>query len=455
MSAIFPRRGLPAPVLLLLGMALSPSAVATAFQEQSKKEESQDEKKDSSKGFRFVFKNNPSFRFGKVLRIDVRSTFQGDYRSFSPELNTEEGKFDLRRTRVGVEGAFLKNIEFEVEFELKDLLRPLEVDQDDAESSVQLRDAYVNLTYFPDFQIKAGKFKIPLGLDQLTGHRRLDFINRSRIGDTLAPARDVGLVVHGRVFKRGLSYEAGLFERDGENARSGDNPGAERTFVGRLTGTPLRLLAVPGVFKTAELGVAFTSSTVPEGAKGIRARTVSRKTFFPLSGDRMFVHGERLRVGTELNWMPGPFSLKGEFIHVRDERLMQSLRQADLPDLISRGWYLSGTWAVTGEKKASGIEPRREFLRKWGMGAVELAIRYEQIRFGSSEHPGAPLRHTRAANLVPASDRVWTFGVNWYLNRWMKVQFNGVRERIEDIVRMPVPGENLLWSRIIRLQVSM
>jgi phosphate-selective porin OprO/OprP len=453
MGAIFPSQALPAAVLLLVTIAFAPSSAAAAFQEQ-RKEESQDEKKDSSKGFRFVFKNNPSLRFGKVLRIDFRSKFQGDFRSFSPELDTDEGVFDLRRTRVGIEGTFLKNIEFEVEYELRDVLRPIE-NGDETASSAQLRDAYVNLTYFEDFQIKAGKFKIPFGLDQLTGPTRLDFINRSRIGDTLAPARDVGIVVHGRVFKRGLSYEAGLFERDGENARPGDNPGAERTFAGRLTGTPLRLLALPGVFKTAELGVAFTSSTVPEGAKGIRARTVARKIFFPLSGDRMFVHGQRLRVGTELNWMPGPFSVKGEFIHMRDERLAQSLRGTDLPDLISRGWYLSGSWAVTGEKKASGIEPRRELLPKMGMGAVELAIRYEQIRFGSSEHPGAPLRHTRAANLVPASDRVWTFGVNWYLNRWIKVQFNGIRERIEDLVRMPVPGEDLLWSRIIRLQVVM
>ena len=160
-------------------------------------------------------------------------------------------------------------------------------------------------------------------------------------------------------------------------------------------------------------------------------------------------------MGTELNWTPGPFSLKGEFIHLRDERIGQSLRGTDLPDLISRGWYLSGTWAVTGERKASGIEPRRDFLRGGGIGAVELAVRYEQIRFGSSEHPGSPLRNQRAANILPASDRVWTFGVNWYLNRWLKVQFNGVREKIEDTVRGPIPGEDLLWTRVLRLQVVM
>jgi len=450
MSAILIRRALPA-VLLLIASFHSPAA--SASEEKSDAESQAEKKEDTSRGFRFVFKDNPSLRFGKVLRIDVRTKFQSDFRSFSPELSTKEGTFDLHRARIGIEGKFLKHFEYEVEYELSDVLRPLE--EEDATPSKRWRDAYVNFTYFKDFQIKAGKFKVPLGLDQLTGPTKLDFVYRSRIGDTLAPARDVGFVVHGRFFKRGLSYEAGLFERDGENARSTKNPGAERTFAGRLTGAPFRLLPVPPLLKAAELGIAFTSSTVPEGPKGIRGKTVAGKKFFPLPGDWMFVHGERLRVGTELSWMPGPFSLKGEFIHLRDERLGQSLRQTDLPDLISRGWYVSGTWVVTGESKASGVEPRRSFLRNWGTGAIELAVRCEQIRFGSSEHPGTPLRHQRAPNILPASDRAWTFGVNWYLNQWLKVQFNGIREKIEDTMRGPIIGEDLLWTRVLRLQVVM
>ena len=453
MNTFLPRQAM-LEIVLLLGMAVFPSPIAAASQ-KSRGAESQDEKKDMSRRFRFVFNNNPSLRFGKVLRIDLRAKFQSDFRSFSPELSTKAGIFDLHRARIGIVGNFLKHFEYEAEYELSDVLRPLDEAGDDATSSNRWRDVYVNFAYFKDYQVKAGKFKVPFSLDQLTGPSRLDFVYRSRIGDILAPARDLGLMVHGRFFKRGLNYEAGLFERDGENARYGINPGAERTFAGRLTGTPLRLLAVPGVLKSAELGVAFTSSTVPEGAKGIRGRTVAHKRFFPLPGDAMFVHGERLRVGTELSWTPGPFSLKGEFIHFRDERLGQSLRQTDLPDLISRGWYLSGTWAVTGERKASGIEPRRDFLRGGGIGAIELAIRSEQIRFGSSGHPGLPLRNQRAPNILPASDRVWTFGVNWYLNRWLKVQFNGVREKIEDTVRGPIPGEDLLWTRVLRLQVVM
>ena len=160
-------------------------------------------------------------------------------------------------------------------------------------------------------------------------------------------------------------------------------------------------------------------------------------------------------MGLELDWRPGPFSLKSEFIHVQDERRGQGLRTEDLPNLISRGWYVSGSWAITGEPKADNIEPRKPFLQNWGMGALEVAARIEQLRFGSSEHNGRASRSPRAANILGNSDRAWTVGLNWYLNRWSKIQFNLVREKIEDIQRSPILGQDRYWTRLCRLQFVM
>src|SRR3970282_512928 len=104
-----------------------------------------------------------------------------------------------------------------------------------------------------------------------------------------------------------------------------------------------------------------------------------------------------------------------EFMHARAQRENQSIREADLPALIARGWYLTATWAITGEKKADGIEPRRP-LFAGGVGAIELAGRYEQLRFNSSEHTATPSRNPRASNILGNSDRIWTVGVNWHPN---------------------------------------
>ena len=45
---------------------------------------------------------------------------------------------------------------------------------------------------FRYLQIKAGRFKIPFGREQLTGLTETDFIYRSGISTYLAPGRDVG-----------------------------------------------------------------------------------------------------------------------------------------------------------------------------------------------------------------------------------------------------------------------
>jgi len=407
------------------------AAVKKPKKEKRQKKEKKAPKESPSKGFQFRMRRRPSLRFGDTVRVDLRVKIQGDFRGFSPAVPTSEGLFDLRRARVGVEGEFLKHFEYEVERELEKVAFPW-------------RDVFVNFRYFRDFQIQGGKFKIPFSMDQLTGPTNLDFIYRSRIGAQLAPARDTGVMLHGRFFQRGLNYQAGLFRHDGENGGGGG-----RTLAARLTGTPLRLSPAPRLLRDLELGGAFTFSRVPEGRSAVRGETISRRNFF----DGVYVHGPRLRLGAEMRWTPGPFSLKGEYIRVSEERRGQGIFGDDLPGVISRGWYLSGSWALTGEKKAGGLEPRKNFLQGGGSGAVELAARYEHAGFSGQPHSDPPLRHPRAANVLGNSDRLWTFGVNWHLNRYAKIQFNGIREKILDTQRSPLPGREIFWSALCRLQV--
>jgi phosphate-selective porin OprO and OprP len=386
----------------------------------------------------------PSVRLGNEFRADFRLSFQTDWRGFRPPGASEENLFDLHRSRVGVEGDFLKYFDYEVDYELGDTTLPW-------------RDAYVNFRPSRWFQIQGGKFKIPLSLNQLQGPTRLDFVYRSRIGARLAPARDIGGQIHGRLLRgRRLNYEFGVFRNDGETAYINDD--TERTggvtYAARITGTPLRLLPVPKVFDDLEIGGAWVTTNVEAGAKGLRGRTIGGETIFPTSGSRMFVNGERRRLGAEAMWTPGPLSVKAEFIEAREERKGQSLRAEDLSDLLSRGWYVSGTWLMTGHKYTRRDEPAN-YLPLHGIGAVELATRYEQIRFGSAGHVGPPSRSTRSPNVLAQSDRVLTLGLNWYMNRWTKTQANLIRETLEDVQRSPVPNQSRLWTWVVRVQYTL
>ena len=385
---------------------------------------------------RWEMKRRPSLRAGDWLKIDFRAKVQTDFVGHSPDLETEEGFFDPRRLRLGIEGRLTKDIEFEVEYEL------LPADH-------RLRDAFVNYRRVREFQFQAGQFKIPFGLDQLTGPTNLDFVYRSRIGSQLAPGRGTGLVLHGSLFEKGLRYQAGLFRHDGEIAEAADDVRAGGgALVARVTGTPAAFLPGPSVFRSLELGAAFTHGQVAEGAHGLRGRTAAGETFF----SRMYVKGARIRQGAELRWLVGSLSLQGEFMNVRQQRRGQSLLGADLPDLLARGWYASATHPIFGKRPTNDGHRLRSLLPGFRTGLVEAAARYEQIRFGGEASTLRASRSPRAANVIPNSDRALTLGLNWQASRYTKFQFNAIRETLEDALRAPVSGTKRFWMFAGRVQ---
>ena len=78
----------------------------------------------------------------------------------------------------------------------------------------------MNVVSIKNAQVKVGKFKIPFGLDELTGVTHNDFVYRSLGANYLDPARDIGAMVHGSFLKHGFEYSTGVFQHDGDNARS-------------------------------------------------------------------------------------------------------------------------------------------------------------------------------------------------------------------------------------------
>jgi hypothetical protein len=86
---------------------------------------------------------------------------------------------------------------------------------------------------------------------------------------------------------------------------------------------------------------------------------------------------------------------------------------------------------------------------------VEVVGRFERLWFDSAGGADidAPSRTPRAANILPSGDRALTLGVNWALNRWIKLQFNGIREHVDDPQHNPISGGGAFWSQVARLQL--
>ncbi len=407
-----------------------PSAAAA----NADRDQQQSGKKQEKGPLVFEWKDHPSLRAGKMLRIDFVAKFQADQRtSDAPIAKADTSSFDIAKRRVGIEGEVAKHVAFEVARELT---------TDDP-----WKDVYANYKQFDGVQVQGGKFKIPFSLEEDTSSTNIDFLYRSRVATQLAPGRDRGVMVHGRVFKRALQYEFGVFEHDGSNAqtKAGDRTFGDRTFAARMSSEPFRKSG--SLLEDFHVGGAFTTSNVPEGYPGLRGRTALDDSFF---SSKIWVNGQRRRVGFEFRWRPGPFSVKSEYIRAADQRLGESTADVNLSDLVADGWYVSGTWLLTGESRSKDVQPLRPLLQG-GVGAVEAAVRIEQLKFGSAG-VGDPSQSPRADNIASNSDRVLTVGVNWYLNRWFKVQANAIRETIADPSRGPLPARSNFWSRVLRLQ---
>lgn len=396
-------------------------------------------------GVRFVWNDHPSVRAGSWLRVDFVGKFQWDARKPGddpPSFTSAE----LQRARVGIDGELFDHFQFSLERELTE--REIE----GSRASKAWKDAYVEIDYSDAARVRVGKFKIPFGLDQLTGISNLDFISRSLGASYLAPARDTGVMVYGGVGRR-FNYSGGWFRHDGDNARSGKIMGADGTTAVRVTVAPFRRQG-ESLLDQLEIGSAVAISALSNESElpnGLRARTVlSRYVFF----EPVFVNGQRRRVEVDADWTWESLGVRAEYMEARDTRNGQGFLDQDLPAARARSWYVSGAYVVTGENKNRPVNPRRDFAAG-GVGAVEIVGRYERLWFDSDGGQDDAFRHPRAETILPSGDRVLTCGVNWYLNRWAKVQLHGVRERLEDPERSPVPDGAAFWNTMFRLQFAL
>ena len=402
----------------------------------------QDKKKDR-RGF--VWDDKPTIVFGEDVNVEVRGRALVEWRWFDPDI--EEDTFHLRTARIGLKGKLTKHFDWEIE---------REITEDEVGKVVfgEWKDVYLEWNTFDAFSVRGGRFKMPFGLETTTGVSDLDFAYRALGSTEIAPARDRGAMAFGDLGH--FSYEVGVFDDDGDNAESNEpqfvQEGEDLNNVGpsivvRIVGDALRILPV-GALKSANLGIAYTTSDIPEGLNSLRGESVWGAHFF----DRVYVKGRRQRLGGQFEWTPGPASLKAEWMQAREERKEQSNRDQDLSDFISESWYVSGTWFITGEKKDNNIKVKSP-LFNGGPGAIELAARIEQLKFRSASTAGLAFTNPRNDNQVPNSDTVFTAGVNWTTSRWTRVIVNAIHEDFEDATRAPITGTSSYWSGLVRLNI--
>ena len=392
-------------------------------------------------GDRLKFRwRSAALEYGRKARIDFRARFRAEMRASDAAITKDTiDDLDIPRKRVGVDGQIMGALAFKVDREL--------------DSTNPWRDVYVDVTKLGEAQFRYGQFKMPFSLDETTGSLDLEFAYRSTTATLLAPSRAKGWMVHGDTFDRAIGYEYGVFTTDGSNAlirTSQQRVNAGETTAWRITSEPLHGLSGP--LADIHFGYAKTTGEVPEGESGIKGRTVLGADFY--KGD-FLVFGRRERKGYEFQWRPGPASVKMESITLTEERLGESVENTDLSPYQVKGWYVSGSYILTGEKKILGPNRPNRPLGQGGFGAFEVAVRVEKLTFGSIA-TGVGSKSPRADILPSNTDRILAFSGNWFPNRWIKVQMSMFKEEFSDpsALRKEIRSTPTFWSRVLRIQFS-
>ena len=124
-----------------------------------------------------------------------------------------DDRFRLRRARINLTGDFAEQFDFKMEGDFG---------QSDGtlgnRTAFSATDVWVNYHQFPAAQIKAGQYKAPFGLEQLTPDTTLFTIERTLPTGAITPARQIGAELWGKPFTSFwpeqqdlLTYYAGIF----------------------------------------------------------------------------------------------------------------------------------------------------------------------------------------------------------------------------------------------------
>jgi len=184
------------------------------------------------------------------FRLNLGGYVQSDGRFYVDNTNSQgTNTFLLRRVRPILQGTLYKNIDFR--------LVP-----DFGGGAAVVQDAYLDFRYFTKAVIRAGKFKAPLGLEQLQADQDLVFVERG-LPTNLVPNRDLGIQVSGDLAKSRLNYAVGVFDGvpDGGSV-DGDNNN-RKDIVARLFATPLKGLGVGIAASTGKQDGALPSFKTP------------------------------------------------------------------------------------------------------------------------------------------------------------------------------------------------
>jgi len=280
---------------------------------------------------------------------------------FGYQFSEDEDSHSFSLKRARV--AFFGNIPYDISYYMC-----LEFSQFILAENTGVLDAFISYSRLgPYAKLTLGQFKAPFSLEQNTACSGLHTIKRSGVVDYLAsPQRDIGLMISG-AHEDFLKYDLAFM--NGTGIATKDN-NTNKNIVGRLRVTPMECIT---------LGGSYRYGTNPPVASGVEDED------------------ERTRYGGELELTYDDLLVQAEYIVGED-----------------KGSYTTGGGCggepveiVEGSVDRAGMFVMALYMTPWN---IQPVLKYESWDPNTDEDDDKV--------------QITTFGFNYFLNDWTRLQFN-------------------------------
>lgn len=256
-------------------------------------------------------------------------------------------------------------------------------------------------------RLRIGYFKTPVSMESVAASRTASMLEQSAASQAVYEGRRTGLEWSLERPRYALSA-AYFFGHD----LQGDNPGT--TAAGRAVWTPVKdqdRVVHLGLTGSVENPHGFSDG---RGAyfgpqARFRARPLNALTPVRLVDSGSLRDTDRIvRNGLEALWIDGPWSVQAEYLRATAQR------ENGARDFSADGYYLTGSWVVTGETRPYSNNNVGNVKPAHGYGALELLARCGELDLND-------------AGIAGGRQRDLSVGVNWYLTTHFKFQANWIQ----------------------------
>ena len=329
-----------------------------------------------------------------VLHVDGRALLSDDD-------TIVDDQFLLRRVRPIVEGTVggIYDFRFTPDF---------------AQGRTVIQDAYVTGRFAPGFQLTAGKFKAPIGLERLQSANDIRFVERA-YPTQLVTNRDIGLQVAGNLLEDRLAYQVAYLNGSNDGRSSEDFADVEvnddKEWAGRIFAQPF---ANSDSFALRGLGFGIAGSYTSQEGNATQTllpqyRTPAQSTFFKYRSAAVAT-GDRTRVAPQFYYYAGRFGLLGEWTEVSQDVAMPGTLGVREDQVDTTAWQIRPRSSCREKRSRSRATSRAQCSRsRTAPGAAgsssrdttsskSMTPRSPAVRTRSRTHSHRPARPARLAS---------------------------------------------------------